>query len=141
MKRLNAPSRVALTGTPVENRLSDLWSLFDFTHPGLLATEKVFASFSKRLAKAEHFGPLRALVRPYILRRLKTDKRVITDLPDKTEVKAYCALSAAQAILYQKSVESLTRDIKDVDRTKKGGPSSLWKDSTISKRFLTGVSP
>ena len=92
VKRLNAQSRIALTGTPVENRLSDLWSIFDFTHPGLLGTEKVFASFSQRLAKAEHFGPLRALVRPYILRRLKTDKRVITDLPDKTELKAWCHL-------------------------------------------------
>ena len=102
VKKLNAGSRIALTGTPVENRLSDLWSIFDFTHPGLLGTEKVFASFTKRLADAEHFGPLRALVRPYILRRLKTDKRVIADLPDKTELKAWCHLSPVQAALYQR---------------------------------------
>ena len=99
VKKITAQSRIALTGTPVENRLSDLWSIFDFTHPGLLGTQKVFASFTKRLATAEHFGPLRALVRPYILRRLKTDKRVITDLPDKTELKAWCHLSSVQAVL------------------------------------------
>ncbi len=107
VKKLTAQSRIALTGTPVENRLADLWSIFDFTHPGLLGTEKVFATFAKRWAKAEHFGPLRALVKPYILRRLKTDKRVITDLPDKTELNAWCHLSPVQAALYQRAVKDL----------------------------------
>ena len=115
VKKLNAQSRIALTGTPVENRLSDLWSIFDFTHPGLLGTEKVFADFSKRLAQAEHFGPLRALVRPYILRRLKTDKRVIADLPDKTELKAWCHLSPAQAALYQRAVKELAAALEDAE--------------------------
>ena len=115
VKKLNAQSRIALTGTPVENRLSDLWSIFDFTHPGLLGTEKVFANFSKRLAQAEHFGPLRALVRPYILRRLKTDKRVIADLPDKTELKAWCHLSPAQAALYQRAVKELAAALEDAE--------------------------
>src|SRR3990172_5404825 len=102
VKKLIAQSRIALTGTPVENRLSDLWSIFDFSHPGLLGTDKVFAKFTKRLAANEHFGPLRTLVRPYILRRMKTDKSVIADLPDKTELKAWCHLSPAQAALYQR---------------------------------------
>ncbi len=115
VKKLNAHSRIALTGTPVENRLSDLWSIFDFTHPGLLGTEKVFASFAKRLANAEHFGPLRALVRPYILRRLKTDKRVIADLPDKTELKAWCHLSPVQAALYQRAVKDLAAALEDAE--------------------------
>ncbi len=115
VKKLNAQSRIALTGTPVENRLSDLWSIFDFTHPGLLGTEKVFASLTKRLAKAEHFGPLRALVRPYILRRLKTDKRVITDLPDKTELKAWCHLRPTQAALYQGAVKELEAALEDAE--------------------------
>ena len=115
VKKLKAQTRIALTGTPVENRLSDLWSIFDFTHPGLLGTEKVFASLTKRLAKAEHFGPLRALVRPYILRRLKTDKRVITDLPDKTELKAWCHLSPAQAALYQRAVKELAAALEDAE--------------------------
>ncbi len=107
VKKLQAGARIALTGTPVENRLSDLWSIFDFTNAGLLGTDKQFANFAKQLAKAEHFGPLRTLVQPYILRRLKTDKRVISDLPDKTELKAWCHLSAAQAALYQRAVSDL----------------------------------
>jgi superfamily II DNA or RNA helicase len=115
VKKLNAKSRIALTGTPVENRLSDLWSIFDFTHPGLLGSDKVFAKFAKRLAAAEHFGPLRELVRPYILRRLKTDKRVIGDLPDKTELKAYCHLSPLQAALYQRAVQDLATALEDAE--------------------------
>jgi len=71
VKELTAASRVAMTGTPVENRLSDLWSLFDFLNPGLLGTAKQFSKFVKRLQEAEFpsFEPLRNLVRPYILRR------------------------------------------------------------------------
>jgi hypothetical protein len=121
VKKLQAQSRIALTGTPIENRLSDLWSIFDFTHPGLLGTEKVFAAYGKRLAEQQHFGALRTLVQPYILRRLKTDKRVISDLPDKSEVKAWCHLSAAQAVLYETTVTELSRALSDVEGiTRKG---------------------
>jgi SNF2 family DNA or RNA helicase len=79
----------------VENRLGDLWSIFDFINPGLLGTPKQFASFAKRLNRpaSRLYGPLRELVRPYILRRLKTDKTVIADLPEKTEITAFCPLS------------------------------------------------
>lgn len=104
VKRLKAESRIALTGTPVENRLSDLWSVFDFTHPGLLGSHKAFGDFTKGLP---HYGPLRTLIQPYILRRLKSDKRVIGDLPDKTEITAWCALHPAQAALYQRTVKEL----------------------------------
>src|SRR2546427_3183180 len=95
VKQLLAESRVAMTGTPIENRLGDLWSIFDFINPGLLGSSMQFSSFVKRLADRPHspYGPLRDLVRPYILRRLKTDKSVIADLPDKTEVNAFCSLS------------------------------------------------
>jgi len=113
IKKIHADTRIALTGTPVENRLSDLWSIFDFTHPGLLGSEKVFAKITKRLAENEHFGPLRTLVAPYILRRLKTDKRVIADLPDKTELKAWCHLSPAQAALYQAAVQELAHALEE----------------------------
>lgn len=113
IKKLKADARIALTGTPVENRLSDLWSIFDFTHPGLLGTDKVFADYTKRLARAEHFGPLRTLVRPYILRRMKTDKRVIADLPDKAELKAWCHLAPVQAALYQQAVKQLKLALED----------------------------
>jgi len=87
VRKLKAGSRIALTGTPVENRLGDLWSIFDLTNSGLLGTAKEFTQFTKRLADRHHnpYGPLRELVRPYILQRLKTDKSVIADLPDKTK--------------------------------------------------------
>jgi SNF2 family DNA or RNA helicase len=101
-KALKARARIALTGTPVENHLGDLWSIFDFINPGLLGTARQFTSYTKGLAESTHnpYGPLRELVRPYILRRMKTDKSVIADLPDKTEIKAYCPLSRKQAALY-----------------------------------------
>ena len=94
VKQLRADMRIALTGTPVENRLGDLWSIFDFINPGLLGSAKEFSTFAKSLADRPHhpYGPLRELVRPYILRRLKTDKSIIADLPDKTEVKTFCPL-------------------------------------------------
>ena len=121
VKKIKAGSRIALTGTPVENRLSDLWSIFDFTHAGLLGTDKEFAKFTKRLAQAEHFGPLRALVQPYILRRLKSDKRVIADLPDKIELKTWCHLSPAQAVLYQRAVNDLTTALSAADGMSRKG--------------------
>ena len=110
-KKLNARSRFALTGTPIENRLGDLWSIFDFINPGLLGSAKQFSGFTKRLAARPHnpYAPLRELVRPYILRRLKTDKAVISDLPDKTEIKAFCQLSRKQAALYQEAVKRTGR--------------------------------
>jgi non-specific serine/threonine protein kinase len=114
VKRLRAGSRLALTGTPIENRLSDLWSLFDFVNPGLLGSAKVFATFTRRLADSPGgYAPLRRLVQPYILRRLKTDKTVIDDLPDKTEQNAYCGLSRKQAALYQQAVDDLSRALED----------------------------
>lgn len=123
VKELSAESRIAMTGTPVENRLSDLWSLFDFLNPGLLGTAKQFSRFVKQLQEAPtpSFEPLRNLVRPYILRRLKTDKRVIADLPDKTEVKAYCALSKLQAALYQKAVDELAAELESTDGIQRRG--------------------
>ena len=116
VKALRSRSRVALTGTPVENRLSDLWSLFDFLNPGLLGSGRAFSTFAKQLAaRGAGFTPLRELTRPYILRRLKTDRRVIDDLPDKTEVSAYCVLSKAQAALYQESVKRLADTLAGLD--------------------------
>ena len=112
-KQLQARTRLVLTGTPVENRLGDLWSLFDFINPGLLGSARQFSALAKRLAAAEHvsYGPLRELVRPYILRRLKTDRSVIADLPEKTEIKAHCPLSRRQAALYQQAVKELKHQL------------------------------
>jgi len=123
VKKLKAISRIALTGTPVENRLGDLWSLFDFLCPGLLGSQKKFKDFAKKLEEREHnrFAPLRALVGPYILRRLKTDRRVISDLPEKTEVQAYCGLARRQATLYAKLVKELAEALEDQDGMKRRG--------------------
>ena len=117
IKALDANWRLALTGTPVENRLGDLWSIFDFLNPGLLGSVKAFNGLCKSLASRTHnaYAPLRTLIEPYILRRLKTDKSVISDLPDKTEVTAHCLLSKQQAALYQKSVKEMERIIEEAE--------------------------
>ncbi len=123
VKQLRADTRIALTGTPIENRLSDLWSIFDFINPGLLGSSKEFSSFVKHLADRPHnpYGPLRELVRPYILRRLKIDKNIIADLPDKTEVKTFCPLSRKQAALYQQAVNDISDQLDDVDGIQRKG--------------------
>ncbi|MGF9761615.1 DEAD/DEAH box helicase [Microvirga sp. 0TCS3.31] len=122
-KALQAEARIALTGTPVENHLGDLWSIFDFINPGLLGSAKEFGRTTKALAERPHnpYGPLRDLVRPYILRRMKTDKTVITDLPDKTEVKALCPLSRKQAALYARTVADLTEALQDAEGIRRKG--------------------
>ncbi len=121
-KRLAARARIALTGTPIENRLGDLWSIFDFINPGLLGSAKTFTNYTKGLAgKPNPYGPLRELVRPYILRRLKTDRSVVADLPDKTEVKAFCQLTRGQAALYQQAVEALAEQLDDAEGIKRRG--------------------
>ena len=122
-KALKAKARIALTGTPVENHLGDLWSIFDFINPGLLGTARQFTSYTKRLAERTHnpYGPLRELVRPYILRRMKTDKSVIADLPDKTEVTAYCSLSRKQAALYVQTISDLAEALEDSDGIQRKG--------------------
>jgi hypothetical protein len=122
-KKLKAQSRFVLTGTPIENRLGDLWSIFDFINPGLLGSAKEFTRVTKHLVDQPHnsYGPLRELVRPYILRRLKTDKTVISDLPDKIEVKAFCQLTRKQAALYQQSVAELAELLDDTEGIQRKG--------------------
>ncbi len=122
VKALKARWRLALTGTPVENRIGDLWSLFDFLNPGLLGSAKAFNALCKSMASSQQgYAPLRRLVQPYILRRLKTDKSVVSDLPDKTEVNAYCLLTRRQAALYQQSVDEMRRAIEELDGIERRG--------------------
>ncbi len=123
VKQLKSRARIALTGTPVENRLSDLWSIFDFLNPGLLGNARAFASFAKAMASGQQttYAPLRALVRPYILRRLKTDKTIINDLPEKTEVQAFCGLSKQQAALYEQAVRELGDRLREADGIQRRG--------------------
>jgi SNF2 family DNA or RNA helicase len=122
-KSIKAKARIALTGTPVENHLGDLWSIFDFINPGLLGKSKQFSNYAKGLADRTHnpYGPLRDLVRPYILRRMKTDKSVIKDLPDKTEVKAHCTLSRKQAALYEQTVSDLAEALEGAEGIQRKG--------------------
>ncbi len=114
VKSLKADSRIALTGTPIENHLSDLWSLFDFLNCGLLGTVREFKTLADQLRRSQDaFGKLRTAVSPFILRRLKTDKTIIDDLPDKIEIKAYTNLSKKQVVLYQKFVKDLEKRLED----------------------------
>jgi SNF2 family DNA or RNA helicase len=123
VKKLKSESRIALTGTPVENRLSDLWSLFDFLCPGLLGSAARFKKFTKALDGRRHdrYAPLRNLVAPYILRRLKTDKSIISDLPEKTEMKVFCGLAKSQAALYRRSVQELTSALEESEDVQRRG--------------------
>lgn len=123
IKKLSAHARIALTGTPVENRLGDLWSLFDFINPGLLGSAKTFKSFANSLQKrqTDQYAPLRHLVAPYILRRLKTDRSIISDLPDKVETTQFCKLTKAQVRLYEKVVDEMKRIIATTEGIKRRG--------------------
>ncbi|MCL2647008.1 MAG: DEAD/DEAH box helicase [Phycisphaerales bacterium] len=117
VKTLPADARIALTGTPVENSLSDLWSIFDFLNAGLLGGAKEFSRWVNRLEKRSHdqYAPLRTLTGPYILRRLKTDPAVAGDLPDKTELDAWCGLAKPQAILYARIVDEMQNVLKSAE--------------------------
>jgi superfamily II DNA or RNA helicase len=130
LKRLKAQNRIAMTGTPVENRLSDLWSLFDFINPGLLGGSAEFGRFVKSLHQSsEGYARLRRIISPYILRRLKTDKAVISDLPEKVEMKTYASLSKKQLLLYKEMVRELKETIERTDGIQRKGLvlSSLMK--------------
>ncbi len=125
IRSLPAATRIAVTGTPVENRLADLWSILEFTNPGLLGTA---ATFKQRYAEPiERHGDedaaerLRRFTGPFILRRLKTDKSIIADLPDKLEMDVVCNLTAEQAALYQAVVEDMLARIEETEGIERRG--------------------
>ncbi len=129
LRSVVSPRRLALTGTPVENRMSDLWSIFDFINPGLLGSLK---SFQSATAKSGDFSVVRRLTRPFILRRLKTDKTIIADLPDKTEIDVSTPLSQKQALLYARTVEELRQALEDV----KGEGSTMKRRGLVLAYML-----
>lgn len=116
VRRLKAPIRFALTGTPLENRLTDLWSIMEILNPGFLGPERTFRrTFTVAVEGAqdpEATEELRRLVRPFILRRLKTDPKVIRDLPEKHQTRVYCNLTSEQASLYQAAVDQCLERIE-----------------------------
>jgi SNF2 family DNA or RNA helicase len=124
IRRLPAANRVAMTGTPVENRLSELWSIMQFLNPGFLGSQagfrRSFALPIERYQDRSATERLKGLVGPFILRRLKTDSTIIQDLPDKLEMKVYCNLSTEQATLYesvvQESLERITSAEEGIER-------------------------
>lgn len=115
IKKLKADIRIGMSGTPVENRLREYWSLFDFTNKSYLGTQKKFTDeFALPIEKDRDQAALdkfRKLTGPFILRRLKTDKTIISDLPDKVESNRYSTLSKEQASLYQSTVDSIMEDL------------------------------
>ena len=122
-KRSISAAQFASSDAGAINRLGDLWSIFDFINPGLLGSAKQFTAFAKSLANRPNtsYSALRQLVQPYILRRLKTDKSVISDLPDKTEIKAYCPLSRQQAALYGQAVKEFAEQLASVEGIQRRG--------------------
>jgi len=114
VKALRANNRIVMTGTPIENRLADLWSLFDFLNPGLLGSTTEFTRFSKKLKDdPSGYSRLRKLISPFLLRRLKTDKSIISDLPDKVEMKTWAPLSKKQVLLYKETIDDIQYTIEN----------------------------
>ena len=123
--KLNANYRLALTGTPVENRLLDLWSIFNFLNPGYLGKQtqfrKAFEIPIQKDSDRTKTITLKKLVEPFILRRVKTDKNIIKDLPDKVEQKVYCNLTPEQASLYEAVVKDVSQQVEEKEGIERKG--------------------
>lgn len=125
VREVESEFRVALTGTPVENRLSELWAIMDFLNPGYLGPlnffKRRFATPIEKYGDTDSLKTLRSLVQPFILRRLKTDRTIIQDLPDKQEMTVFCGLTAEQARLYQKLVDETLGEIDEATGVQRRG--------------------
>ena len=125
VRAIPAERRIAMTGTPVENRLSELWSIMHFLNPGMLGSEKAFrerfAVPIERDGDDEAAARLRRITGPFVLRRLKTDRSIIADLPDKLEMREYCNLTREQATLYQAVVDDMLARIDEADGIERRG--------------------
>jgi SNF2 family DNA or RNA helicase len=149
-RALKADHRIALTGTPVENHVGDLWSIMEFLNPGLLGSQAEFKR-SFHVPIQAHRDPeaarrLQRLTGPFILRRLKTDKSIIADLPEKMEMKVFCPLTKEQASLYEAVVEQAAEDIADSEGIQRKGIvlatlSKLKQVCNHPRHFLGDNSP
>jgi SNF2 family DNA or RNA helicase len=157
VRKLKADFRIALTGTPIENRLSELWSILDFLNPGYLGNsqffQRRFAIPIEKYGDQDSLNNLRSLVQPFILRRLKTDQNIIQDLPEKQEMNVFCGLSAEQAKLYQEIIDQSLIEINESDGIKRRGlilnllmklkqvcnhPAHFLKEKTINLSSRSG---
>ena len=157
VRKLPAGFRIALTGTPVENKLSELWSILDFLNPGFLGNrqffQRRFAIPIEKYGDKDSLAILRSLVQPFILRRLKTDKTIIQDLPEKQEMNVFCGLSSEQAQLYQKLVDDSLKKIEEAEGIQRHGliltlllklkqlcnhPAQLLKEKKLEKSDRSG---
>lgn len=134
IKKIPADMRLAMTGTPIENDLINLWSIFDFLNQGLLGSQKQFAGFVKEGSKSESafLSRLQKTISPFLLRRLKSDKKIISDLPDKMEQNDYITLSDSQTVLYKKIVQDLIAKLAE----KKSGDAEQKTDTSIDHKGL-----
>jgi SNF2 family DNA or RNA helicase len=125
VREIEASFKIALTGTPVENRLQELWSILEFLNPGYLGArnffQRRFAIPIEKYGDRESLQSLRSLVRPFILRRLKTDKSIIQDLPEKQEMTVFCGLATEQATLYQQIVETSIAELESAEGIQRRG--------------------
>ncbi|MBE9059107.1 DEAD/DEAH box helicase [Sphaerospermopsis sp. LEGE 08334] len=152
VRKLETTFRIALTGTPVENRLQELWSILDFLNPGYLGNKQFFqrrfAMPIEKYGDTASLSQLRSLVQPFILRRLKTDKSIIQDLPEKQEMTVFCGLTAEQGELYQQLVDESLVEIDSAEGLQRRGmilgllvklkqicnhPAQFLKESNLSK--------
>ena len=122
VKKIPARMRIAMTGTPIENDLTNLWSLFDFLNKGLLGSSTEFRDYCRKLdANPEGYQKLKAMVSPFMLRRVKTDKKIIADLPEKVESIDYVSLSKKQVVLYRKAVADMQKKVEDSEGIERKG--------------------
>lgn len=122
IKKIKAAMRIAMTGTPIENDLTNLWSLFDFLNHGLLGSSKEFHEYCKGLeSNPQGYARLKAIVQPFMLRRVKTDKQIISDLPEKVEMIDYTALSKRQTVLYRKAVADMEQKVLESEGIERRG--------------------
>lgn len=116
IKSLNRRVAISMTGTPIENSLWDLWSLFDFSCPGLLGNESLFKKHMDQFTEGRNYSKLVQLLRPYLLRRKKNDPSIITDLPDKIEIKSFCTLTQKQYFLYEKLLKKFKEELEESEK-------------------------
>ncbi len=122
LKKLKSRMRIALTGTPIENDLSNLWSLFDFLNKGLLGSSEEFRIFCRKLDEnPESYSRLKNIISPFLLRRVKTDKKIISDLPEKQEFIDYVELSKKQTVLYRKLLSETQEQVLQSEGIRRRG--------------------